>query len=93
VHHIRSERRITFGARKFIDPRGRSNGLGHVRTPVTIRRGGYQGGEVIAHIGITVVSDQRDRSHENIFRLVVGPKIGNAAISLPQKINRHLNAP
>jgi hypothetical protein len=89
VHHIRSERRIAFGARKFIDPRGRSTGRGHVRTPVTIGRGCYQGGEVITHIGITVVNDQRDRSHENIFRLVVGPKIGNTTISLPQKINWH----
>jgi hypothetical protein len=53
----------------------------------------YQGGEVIMRVGIAVVSGQINGAEKHIGRVIAGAPNRDATVSLPQKINRHLNAP
>jgi hypothetical protein len=89
VHHIRSERRITFGARKFIDPRGRIDSPGNVLAPKMIRHHANQLSKAIAHLGVAIVRSQFNGAEKPVGRVIAGAPNSDAAVSLPQKINWH----
>jgi hypothetical protein len=72
------------------EPRRWLDSSGCVQTPIMISRGRYQGGEMIAHLGVAIViSRQVDGTKKHFGRLIAGaPNSGNVK-SLPQEIYRH----
>jgi hypothetical protein len=45
--------------------------------------------ETIAYLGVAIVSGQFNGAEEHIGRVIAGAPNSDAAISFPQKINRH----